>query len=220
RGFSFQADGPLDMRMGQEGKSAADVVNTFSEQSLANILFLLGEERRSRAIARAIVAERGEKPLTRTSELAGLVTRVLGRRPQDKKHPATRTFQALRLFVNAELDELARGLWASERLLKERGRLAVVTFHSLEDRIVKKFFAIRSGKTARPSRHAPGIEAGGPSPSFRQLERKPRPPGEAEVSRNPRARSARLRVGERTSAPAFAPDPEALGLPALGVASG
>ncbi|MGD9868345.1 MAG: 16S rRNA (cytosine(1402)-N(4))-methyltransferase RsmH [Hyphomicrobiales bacterium] len=220
RGFSFQADGPLDMRMGREGPSAADVVNSLGEAELADILYILGEERRSRAIARAIVAEREARPFTRTLELAELVSRVLGRRHDDPKHPATRTFQALRLYVNGELEELARGLWAAERLLKVGGRLALVTFHSLEDRIVKRFFAIRSGKTAKPSRHMPGAPAEGPDPSFRMPDRRPRPPGEAEVRRNPRARSARLRTGERTSAPAFPPDPEALGVPRLGAGSG
>jgi 16S rRNA (cytosine1402-N4)-methyltransferase len=214
RGFSFMRDGPLDMRMSAEGPSAADVVNTFDEQEIAEILFVLGEERRSRPIARAIARRRAEQPFTRTLDLAELIASVIPRRHDDIKHPATRSFQALRLFVNDELGELARGLVAAEHILGEGGRLLVVTFHSLEDRIAKTFFAERAGKTARPSRHMP---AASPSrePSFTLLSRKPIEPDEAETAANPRARSARLRAGERTSAAPWPGDIGALGIPTL-----
>jgi 16S rRNA (cytosine1402-N4)-methyltransferase len=217
RGFSFQSDGPLDMRMSQSGPSAADVVNSLDESDLAQVIRVLGEERRARAIARAIVAARETSAIERTSELADLVEGVLGRRREDKKHPATRTFQALRLYVNGEMDELVRGLFAAERLLGEGGRLVVVTFHSLEDRIVKRFLASRSGKTARPSRHAPVSAQDERAPSFRLLHRKAVSPGSDEVRRNPRARSARMRLGERTSAPPFPTEVEGLGVPKLSV---
>lgn len=217
RGFSFQSDGPLDMRMSQAGPSAADVVNSLDERDLAQVIYVLGDERRSRAIARAIVATRENRAIERTSELADIVSGVLGRRHDDKKHPATRTFQALRLYVNGELDELVNGLFAAERLLCEGGRLAVVTFHSLEDRIVKRFLASRSGKTARPSRHAPVSGQNERQPSFRLVYRRAIGPGNEEVRRNPRARSARLRAGVRTSAPAFPPETEELGVPKLSV---
>jgi 16S rRNA (cytosine1402-N4)-methyltransferase len=217
RGFSFMQEGPLDMRMGQEGPSAADIVNTFGEQALAEIIFKLGEERRARAIAKAIVARRAEKPVTTTAELADIVVQVLGRKRDETKHPATRTFQALRLYINEELDELARGLSAAERLLRTGGRLAVVTFHSLEDRIAKRFFASRSAPPPRASRHLP--EAGGKilAPSFRLLNRRPVEPNQAEIRRNPRARSARLRAAERTEAAAHPLDLGALGVPRLGL---
>jgi 16S rRNA (cytosine1402-N4)-methyltransferase len=217
RGFSFMQEGPLDMRMGQEGPSAADIVNTFGEQELAEIIFKLGEERRARAIAKAIVARRAEKPVTTTAELADIVVQVLGRKRDETKHPATRTFQALRLYINEELDELARGLSAAERLLRTGGRLAVVTFHSLEDRIAKRFFASRSAPPPRASRHLP--EAGGKilAPSFRLLNRRPVEPNQAEIRRNPRARSARLRAAERTEAAAHPLDLGALGVPRLGL---
>jgi 16S rRNA (cytosine1402-N4)-methyltransferase len=203
RGFSFQEDGPLDMRMSSEGPSAADLVATLSESELADILHDLGEERRARAIARAIVKARGEGPVTRTSQLVDIVTRVLGRpRPGEDKHPATRTFQALRLAVNDELGELARGLTAAERLLKPGGRLVIVTFHSLEDRIAKRFLAERSGRAGRGSRHVP--DAAPPrEPSFRLVNLKPISPGEEELKANPRSRSAKLRAAERTAAPAW-----------------
>lgn len=217
RGFSFQSDGPLDMRMSRAGPSAADAVNSLSERDLAQIIRVLGEERRARAIASAIIAAREERTIERTSELADIVTSVLGRRHDEKKHPATRTFQALRLFVNAELDELVRGLFAAERLLGEGGRLVVVTFHSLEDRIVKRFLASRSGKTARPSRHAPVSAQAERAPSFRLLHRRAVSPAIDEVRRNPRARSARLRAGERTGAPPFPAEIEGLGVPKLSV---
>lgn len=217
RGFSFQADGPLDMRMSQTGPSAADIVNSLDERDLAQVIYVLGDERRSRAIARAIVAAREKQAIERTSELADIVAGVLGRRHDDKKHPATRTFQALRLYVNGELDELVSGLFAAEQTLREGGRLAVVTFHSIEDRIVKRFLASRSGKTARPSRHAPVGGQNEREPSFRLLHRRAIGPGNDEVRRNPRARSARLRAGERTNAPAFPPEMEELGVPKLSV---
>ena len=216
RGFSFMQEGPLDMRMGQGGPTASDIVNALSEQELAEILFKLGEERRARAIANAIVARRAEAPITTTAELAAIVERVLGRKHDDKKHPATRTFQGLRLYLNDELDELAKGLSAAERLLRAGGRLAVVTFHSLEDRIAKRFFLSRSEPPPRASRHLP--EAAGEifAPSFRLLNRRPLEPNQAEIRRNPRARSARLRAAERTEAPAHPLDLAALGVPRLG----
>jgi 16S rRNA (cytosine1402-N4)-methyltransferase len=217
RGFSFMRDGPLDMRMSSEGMSAADVVNTFDEAEIADILYVLGEERRSRPIARAIVRRRETSPFTTTLDLAELIAGVIPRRHDDPKHPATRSFQALRIFVNDELGELARGLSAAEAILPEGGRLAVVTFHSLEDRIVKTFFAERAGKKGKPSRHLPaaGDER---APSFVLATRKPIEPDEAELSANPRARSARLRAGERTSAAPWPADLAALGIPALNVA--
>jgi 16S rRNA (cytosine1402-N4)-methyltransferase len=201
RGFSFMCDGPLDMRMSGQGPSAADIVNTYEKDEIANILFGLGEERRSRAIAAAIVKDREKALFERTGQLAGLVERVLGRKPGDPKHPATRTFQALRLYVNDELGELERALAAAERLLKPGGRLAVVTFHSLEDRIVKIFLTERSGKRAHGSRHMPsGPE--GPAPTFEVKDRHGVEPSEAETGANPRSRSARLRWAVRTAAPA------------------
>lgn len=212
RGFSFQADGPLDMRMGADGTSAADVVNEFDEADIASILWIYGEEKRSRAIAKAIVARRAEQPFVRTLELAGLVADVLGAKARaDKVHPATRTFQALRIFVNDELGELARGLSAAEGLLREGGRLAVVAFHSLEDRLVKRFLTARTGRSARPSRHMP-VAAAGPAPSFEELTRGAAKPGKAEVSENARSRSARLRAAVRTGADLIPLDVAALGL--------
>jgi 16S rRNA (cytosine1402-N4)-methyltransferase len=200
RGFSFRKDGPLDMRMGHEGRTAADAVNTLSEDELKRIIAVFGEERRAHAIARAITKARAEKPLTRTSELARLVESVLGRKPHDPIHPATRTFQALRIHVNRELEELVRALGAAEKLLKPGGRLAVVSFHSLEDRIVKKFLTERSGQAARPSRHRPAAAA--PRPTFVLVTRNPVTPAEAEVEANPRSRSAKLRAALRTDAAA------------------
>jgi 16S rRNA (cytosine1402-N4)-methyltransferase len=194
RGFSFAADGPLDMRMGAAGESAADLVNSADEQTLATIIYRFGEERASRRIARAIVEQRGRQPITRTGELAALGQRVIGR--QGKIDPATRTFQALRIYVNDELGELERALEAAEILLRPGGRLVVVAFHSLEDRIVKQFLTARSGQQARPSRHLPEAPAG-PAPTFRPLTRRPVLPSAAEIARNPRARSARLRAAER-----------------------
>ena len=197
RGFSFRLDGPLDMRMGGEGPSAADVVARASERDLADIIFQLGEERHSRAVARAIVAARKEAPIESTRALADIVERVVHARP-GQIHPATRTFQALRLFVNEELDELAAALAAAERVLKPGGRLAVVSFHSLEDRIVKTFLAERS-RTAGVSRHQPEVEA--QPPTFTLVNKKPIVADDAEVAANPRARSAKLRAAERTAAP-------------------
>jgi 16S rRNA (cytosine1402-N4)-methyltransferase len=216
RGFSFMQEGPLDMRMGQGGPSASDIVNALPEQELAGIIAKLGEERRARAIAKAIVARRAEQPITTTGELADIVARVLGRKHDDKKHPATRTFQALRLYLNEELNELAHGLAAAERLLRARGRLAVVTFHSLEDRIAKRFFLSRSAPPPRASRHLPEARGEILAPSFRLLNRRPLEPSKGEIARNPRARSARLRAAERTEAPAHPLDLAALGVPRLG----
>lgn len=195
RGFSFQADGPLDMRMAQAGTTAADFVNSADEDEIADVLYHYGEEPRSRRVARAIVAAR---PIERTGELAAVVRRALGYKPHDKKDPATRTFQAIRIHLNRELDELADGLVAAERALKPGGRLAVVTFHSLEDRVVKRFLKERSGNTPAGSRHLPAQTAKA-APSFEAVARAVRA-GEAEVARNPRARSATLRVATRTSA--------------------
>jgi len=215
RGFSFAHDGPLDMRMGPEGPTAADLVNSLGEKELADIIYVFGEERRSRAIAKAIVARRAEAPITRTGELADIVVGVLGRKRDETKHPATRTFQAFRLYLNAELDELAKGLSAAERLLKVGGRLVVVTFHSLEDRIAKRFFASRSAPGPKGSRHLPDQVGETFAPSFQLLNRRPLEPGNDEIRRNPRARSARLRAGERTGAPAHPLDFAALGVPKL-----
>jgi 16S rRNA (cytosine1402-N4)-methyltransferase len=206
RGFSFRLEGPLDMRMGRSGPSAADVVAQASERDLAAIISALGEERHSRAVARAIVIGRQKAPIRTTGALADIVARAVRGRP-GPIHPATRTFQALRIFVNEELDELAQALAAAERILHTGGRLVVVAFHSLEDRIVKTFLAERSGRAA-VSRHRP--EARGPQPTFTLLTRKAVQPGEAEIARNPRARSARLRAALRTGAPARAGVPAKL----------
>ena len=206
RGFSFREDGPLDMRMSGSGPSAADVVNRAEEKDLADILFHLGEERRSRAIARAIAAHRRERPFARTLELATAVERVLGRGRIGGRHPATRTFQALRIYVNDELGELALGLGAAERTLRPGGRLAVITFHSLEDGLVKRFLQERAGKEKGASRHLPPGAAARPAQSFRFVNRGAVTPGEAELAANPRARSARLRAAVRTDAPVWPPD--------------
>jgi 16S rRNA (cytosine1402-N4)-methyltransferase len=214
RGFSFRFDGPLDMRMGGDGPSAADVVAQASERDLANIIFQLGEERHSRAIARAIVAARGSSPIETTQALAELVARIVHGRP-GAIHPATRTFQALRMFVNQELDELVAALVAAERVLKPGGRLVVVSFHSLEDRIVKTFLAERS-RSAGVSRHRP--EGVVEPPTFQVLTKRPVVPDVAEIAANPRARSAKLRAGERLAAAPRALDATALlpRLPSLG----
>jgi 16S rRNA (cytosine1402-N4)-methyltransferase len=197
RGFAFMQDGPLDMRMSQAGESAADFLNTADEEAIADVLYRYGEERQSRRVARAIVAAR---PLTTTGELARVVRRALGHRPHDKKDPATRTFQAVRIHVNDELGELEAGLLAAEALLGEGGVLAAVSFHSLEDRIVKQFLKGASGAGRAVSRHLPG-EIPGPPPTFTQVS-KPIRPTAAEIARNPRARSSTLRHAVRTAAPA------------------
>lgn len=194
RGFSFRLDGPLDMRMGGDGPTAADVVNEASEALLSDIIWRLGEERRARQVARAIVAARREQPITRTLQLAEIVRSVV-RVSADGLDPATRTFQALRLYVNDELGELERGLVAAKDLLAPGGRLAVVSFHSLEDRIVKQFLREHSGTAPRASRHAP--PQAGVEPSFQLLFRQARKPSEEECRLNPRARSARLRAAVR-----------------------
>jgi 16S rRNA (cytosine1402-N4)-methyltransferase len=199
RGFSFRTDGPLDMRMEKDGMSAADAVNRLAEKELADIIYQYGEERASRKIARAIVELRELSPITRTSQLANVVRSVV-RRSKDGIDPATRTFQALRIYVNEELAELDRGLAAAATLLGEGGRLAAVSFHSLEDRRIKTFFQERSGAGPAPSRHLP-MAAAGDATIFTVPEKRGRTPGDAEVRMNPRARSARLRWGIRTAAP-------------------
>jgi 16S rRNA (cytosine1402-N4)-methyltransferase len=198
RGFSFRLGGPLDMRMSRDGPTAADLIAVASEADLANIIYIFGEERHSRAVARAIVAARKEAPIATTRALADIVSRVVRSKPGEI-HPATRTFQALRIFVNEELDELHLALSAAERMLKPGGRLAVVSFHSLEDRIVKNFLVERA-KAGGGSRHLPEIAQA--APSFHILTKRPVTPGDHEISANPRARSAKLRAAERTAAPA------------------
>lgn len=199
RGFAFAADGPLDMRMEKEGLSAADFLNTAPEGQIADVLFQYGEERQSRRVARAIVAAR---PLSTTGELAHVVRKALGHRPGAPKDPATRSFQAIRIHVNAELEELEQGLLAAETLLKSGGKLAVVSFHSLEDRIVKQFLRDASGAVAGGSRHLPQA-APQSAPTFAKVAKALRP-SDAEIDRNPRARSATLRSAIRTEAPARA----------------
>ncbi len=197
RGFSFRLDGPLDMRMGADGPSAADVVAVASERDLSLIIATLGEERFARPVARAIVAARSRAPIQTTQQLADIVGSVVHARP-DRIHPATRSFQALRIFVNEELAELVAGLEAAERVLKPSGRLVVVSFHSLEDRIVKLFLTER-GRVSLGSRHAPVVE--GPAPTFQLLTKRPIVADDAEIADNPRARSAKLRSAERTAQP-------------------
>jgi 16S rRNA (cytosine1402-N4)-methyltransferase len=209
RGFSFRLDGPLDMRMGAEGPRAADVIARASEHELAAIIAALGEERHARAVARAIVAARRQAPIVTTGALADIVARVVHARPGGI-HPATRTFLALRIFVNDELGELAAALVAAERILKPSGRLVVVAFHSLEDRIVKSFFSERS-RTGGFSRHRPEVAL---VPTFVPLTKRPVVPDTAEIAQNPRARSAKLRAAERTNA-APRPHPAAPPLPRL-----
>lgn len=196
RGFSFQTDGPLDMRMEKSGESAADFLNTATEEEIAKVIYELGDEPKSRRIARNIVAAR---PLSRTAELANIVRRATGHKPGDKKDPATRTFQAIRIHLNRELEELESGLAAAEQVLKPGGRLAVVTFHSLEDRLVKRFLKARSGSASAGSRHLPDVRSIGPKPTFAKVA-KPVRASAAELARNPRARSATLRVAHRTDA--------------------
>ncbi len=200
RGFSFRLGGPLDMRMGRDGPTAADVIAKASEADLANIIYIFGEERHSRAVARAIVAARKEAAITTTRALADIVSKVVRSKPGEI-HPATRTFQGLRIFVNQELDELHLALAAAERVLKPGGRLVVVSFHSLEDRIVKNFLVERA-RAGGGSRHLPQVAHA--EPSFVILTKRPVTPDEAEISANPRARSAKLRAAERTDAPAHA----------------
>jgi 16S rRNA (cytosine1402-N4)-methyltransferase len=200
RGFSFQKDGPLDMRMAQDGLSAADFVNEADEAEIADIIYRYGEDHRSRRIARAIVAAR---PLETTAQLATVVRKAVGHKPGAPKDPATRAFQAIRIHVNRELDELTDGLEAAERMLKPGGRLAVVTFHSLEDRIVKQFLRRRSGAEGAGSRHIPVVASAGPASTFEKAEKAVRP-SESEISQNPRSRSATLRSATRTAAPAWA----------------
>jgi 16S rRNA (cytosine1402-N4)-methyltransferase len=200
RGFSLRFDAPLDMRMEAQGRSAADILRDADEATIADILFHFGEERAARRIARAIVADRKAKPFASTLELAGLIARVAPAPRGEATHPATRAFQALRIAVNDELAELARGLVAAERVIKPGGRLAVVTFHSLEDRIVKLFFAARSGRGRAASRRLPG-EPAEPEPTFEVPRGQPVAPGDEEARANPRSRSAKLRFGVRTGAP-------------------
>ncbi|HPD91813.1 MAG: 16S rRNA (cytosine(1402)-N(4))-methyltransferase RsmH [Rhodobacter sp.] len=213
RGFSFAKDGPLDMRMSQQGLSAADLVNTATETELADILYHYGEERASRRIARAIVAARAVQPIESTLKLTEIVSGCLPRPKPGQSHPATRSFQALRIAVNAEFQELVDGLEAAERALKPGGMLAVVSFHSLEDRIVKRFMQQRAGRMGQGSRHAPILT---PEPDrFELLTRRAIAADDAECAANPRARSALLRIARRTGAPAGPADRSALGLPRL-----
>ena len=214
RGFSFIKDGPLDMRMSQSGPSAADIVNTTDETELANILFLYGEERASRRIARAIVKRREATSFDTTLDLAELIEHVLPRTKPGQSHAATRSFQALRIAVNDEYGELYRGLMAAERALKPGGQLAVVTFHSVEDRMVKRFLQMRSGSNARANRYAPDIEQA--PAQFELRSKKAIAPTEDELAQNPRARSAKLRIARRTDAPAgYSVVEKDLGMPVL-----
>lgn len=212
RGFSFMRDGPLDMRMGDEGPSASDLVNRAPEGALADIIYHYGEDRASRRIARAIVTARAEAEIATTGRLSEIVSATLPPARPGQIHPATRTFQALRIAVNDELGELVAALTGAERLLQPDGRLVVVTFHSLEDRIVKRFFQIASGQGGQGSRHAPIQD--GPAPRFARPA-KAVAAHEIEIARNPRARSARLRMAVRNDAPAVHPDAKALGMPPL-----
>ncbi|MEP1198448.1 16S rRNA (cytosine(1402)-N(4))-methyltransferase RsmH [Tateyamaria sp.] len=210
RGFSFQKDGPLDMRMSQDGPTAADIVNQADEGVLADILFHYGEERASRRIARAIIMAR---PITTTLELAGIVEKCLPRPKPGQSHPATRSFQALRIAVNNEYDELYQGLMAAERALKPGGKLAVVTFHSVEDRMVKRFLTARGGRSANANRYAP--ETVQEAAQFTVKSRKAIGPDATELAANPRSRSAKLRVGIRTDAPAGVIDAKSISMPQI-----
>ena len=213
RGFSFMRDGPLDMRMGQDGPSAADIVNTADEFDIADILYTYGEERASRRIAKAIVAARKVAPITRTLELTRIVESCLPRPKPGQSHPATRSFQALRIAVNDEYGALMQGLMATERALKPGGLLAVVSFHSVEDRMVKRFFQARGGQSGRANRYAPEIEV--ETPAFQIVTRKAVGPDDDELAVNPRSRSAKLRVARRTDAPAGDIDAGQIALPQL-----
>ncbi len=213
RGFSFQKDGPLDMRMAQDGPSAADLVNTADEAVLADILYHYGEEHASRRIARAIVEARSRAPIETTLQLAEIVAKCLPRPKPGQSHPATRSFQAIRIAVNTEFDELANGLMAAERALKPGGKLAVVTFHSLEDRIVKRFLQLASGHEANANRYAPA--RADQTARFNLVTRRAIGPDEAELAANPRSRSAKLRVAIRTAAPPQRVNPADLGVPQL-----
>lgn len=213
RGFSFMKDGPLDMRMGQDGPSAADIVNSADEFDIADILYTYGEERASRRIAKSIVAARKVAPITRTLELAGIVESCLPRPKPGQSHPATRSFQALRIAVNDEYGALMQGLMAAERALKPGGLLAVVSFHSVEDRMVKRFLQARGGQAGRANRYAPEIEA--ETPAFEIMTRKAVGPDDDELAINPRSRSAKLRVARRTDAPAGEIDAGQIALPQL-----
>lgn len=213
RGFSFMKDGPLDMRMSQSGESAADLVNTASETTLADILYRFGEERASRRIARAICRERELAPIETTKQLTKIIEGCLPRSKPGHSHPATRSFQAIRIAVNAEYDELYQGLMAAERALKPGGMLAVVTFHSIEDRMVKRFMQSRAGAQGRANRYAPETEQ--PDPQFTLKSRKAIGPDAEELAENPRSRSAKLRVAIRTDAPAGAIESASLRMPTV-----
>lgn len=218
RGFSFMRDGPLDMRMSQSGPSAADIVNRADEEFIANILFQFGEERKSRRIARGIVAARKEALISTTLQLADIIKKNLPYPKPNQPHPATRSFQALRIAVNDELGELARGLVAAEAALKPGGLLVVVTFHSLEDRMVKRFMQIRSGNAPRANRYAPETEAD--AARFEKITRKAIEATPEECAANPRARSARLRIARRLDAPAANTDPADIGMPSIDLSKG
>ena len=213
RGFSFMKDGPLDMRMSQDGPSAADLVNELDETELADILYIFGEERASRRIAKAILKARAAAPITRTLELAQLIESCLPRPKPNQSHPATRSFQALRIAVNDEYVALMEGLMAAERVLKPGGLLAVVTFHSVEDRMVKRFLQARGGKIANANRYAPQIDMD--APQFDIVTRKAVGPDDDELEDNPRARSAKLRVARRTDAPSGSIDAKTIAMPQL-----
>ncbi|UZD91804.1 16S rRNA (cytosine(1402)-N(4))-methyltransferase RsmH [Cognatishimia activa] len=216
RGFSFMKDGPLDMRMSQDGPSAADIVNNADEAEIADILFHYGEERASRRIAKAIVKARATEKFSSTLQLADLIEKNLPRTKPGQSHAATRSFQGLRIAVNDEYGELFRGLMAAERALKPGGLLAVVTFHSIEDRMVKKYLQARAGKTGGGSRYAPEVQQ--EAPAFELLTRKAVGPDEQELSENPRSRSAKLRIARRTDAPAGSVDGKKIGMPILSAA--
>jgi len=214
RGFSFLRDGPLDMRMEQAGPSAADIVNSLPVRDLIRVIGLLGEEKRATSVAHAIDSARKEKPFSRTLELANLIEKVLGRSSKKAQiHPATRTFQALRIYVNGELHQAAEALGAAERILRPGGRLVLVSFHSLEDRIVKRFFQDRTRTRGGGSRHMPEEEV--PPATFELMTRKAVEAASEETEANPRARSAKLRAGRRTDAPARELDIHAAGVPRL-----